>query len=323
MGKIFYSVWIILVLGMSACRTDYLPMENTDSAPLPFTSLDDDVRCLDGFMLNVERLLASETVAIGNPSQICAALMLWCRAWKQVPGGSLPNDERILASFSGAGARWKTVRDVALRGFVLCSDGRLYHRYLCEEVKRSVKAKRAYEARRDIDQKRLVRWRERQRETALETPGETVGETRFVAEETRREEKIREDKKESPPHPSGAYPPVGVEPEPAAKANGHERRKARREIPADWQPSEQDRDYAHTEGYADEWIAAEAAHFVDHHRANDSLFADHSAAWRNWVRNATKFAPRNGGTGRPSHVQNPPSLLRAAAIALGKAHLDD
>src|SRR5262245_26330048 len=95
------------------------------TAPEPFTTPDIDVRDLDGFMLNAERLMASELFALATGDEFKAAVALWCRAWKQVPAASLPNDDRILAAFSGAGSKWRKVRDMALRGFILCSDGRL------------------------------------------------------------------------------------------------------------------------------------------------------------------------------------------------------
>lgn len=151
-----------------------------DNLPEPLVPAGTDVSNLDGFMLNVERLLASELLAIGTPEQCWAAFMLWCRAWKQVPGGSLPNNDRILASFSGAGKRWKQVKEIALHGFVLCSDGRFYHRFLCREVLRAAKAKTAYETRRETDRKRLAEWRLKRGGTGEETPTETC----FVAEET-------------------------------------------------------------------------------------------------------------------------------------------
>jgi hypothetical protein len=171
--------------------------------PAPPIAADVDVRDLDGFMLNVERLLASELVAIGTPEECWAALMLWCRAWKQVPGGSLPNDERILASFSGAGKRWAKVREVALHGFVLCSDGRLYHRFLCTEVQRAYQRKVAYQERRETDRKRLEKWRSQHRGNG----GDTSDETRFGAEDTVRD---RDGKKEedSDASASGAGAPV-------------------------------------------------------------------------------------------------------------------
>ncbi|OBR52359.1 DUF1376 domain-containing protein [Paraburkholderia tropica] len=102
--------------------------------PEPLVPAEVDLTGFDGFMLNVERLLASELVALGTPEQCWFAMMLWCRAWQQTPPASLPNDERILAAFSRAGSKWKKSRDVILRGFILCSDGRLYHKTLAEEA---------------------------------------------------------------------------------------------------------------------------------------------------------------------------------------------
>lgn len=98
-------------------------------------------------MLDVERLLASELVALGSPEQCWYALMLWCRAWQQHPPASLPNDDKILAAFSRAGSKWNKSRDIALRGFVLCSDGRLYHKTLAEEAKTAWEKRKKYQER--------------------------------------------------------------------------------------------------------------------------------------------------------------------------------
>lgn len=105
--------------------------------PEPFTTAEIDVRDLDGFMLNAERLMASELLALSTGDEFKAAVALWCRAWKQIPAASLPNDDRVLAAFSGAKETWPHVREMALRGFVLCSDGRLYHKTLSEDAKRA------------------------------------------------------------------------------------------------------------------------------------------------------------------------------------------
>lgn len=121
--------------------------DDTDQRPPPFTTADMDVRDLDSFMLNVERLMMSELVAISTGEEFKAAVLLWCRAWKQTPPGSLPKDERILASFSGAGPRWGRIRVIALHGFVECSDGRLYHAVLCEDVRRAAGKKQAFKNR--------------------------------------------------------------------------------------------------------------------------------------------------------------------------------
>jgi hypothetical protein len=171
-------------------------------SPEPFVPANTDVSNLAGFMLNVEHLLASELVATGSPEECWAALMLWCRAWKQVPAGSLPNDDRVLASFSGTGRRWSRVRAMALHGFELCNDGRLYHRFLCAEVLKAKKMRENYECRRDADRARLARWRGRR--TRFDTDVETRFDTVSECVETIRDDTIR-DSEDLPPQtpPSG------------------------------------------------------------------------------------------------------------------------
>ncbi len=115
--------------------------------PDPLVPPDTDVRNLDGFMLNVERLIASELLALSTGDEFKAAVCLWCRAWKQLPAGSLPDDERILAAFSGAGKDWPHVRDMAMRGFIKCSDGRWYHKTLCADALRAAAKKRERDER--------------------------------------------------------------------------------------------------------------------------------------------------------------------------------
>jgi uncharacterized phage protein (TIGR02220 family) len=84
--------------------------------------------------LDTVRLLDSDLVALSTGEEFKAAVLLWCKAWQQVPASSLPDDDRILASLSGAGARWKRIREVALRGFEKCADGRLYHPVIAEKA---------------------------------------------------------------------------------------------------------------------------------------------------------------------------------------------
>lgn len=107
----------------------------------PLTTKTTDLGGLDGFLLRTDKLMASELWALSTGEEFKAAIGLWCRAWTQSPPGSLPDDDRVLAAFSGVGARWKKVKAVALRGFVKCDDGRLYHRVLCEEANRAAAAK--------------------------------------------------------------------------------------------------------------------------------------------------------------------------------------
>ena len=155
--------------------------------PAPLVPADCDCTDLDGFMLNVERLMASELVALSSHEVVAAALFLWCRAWKQRPAASLPNDERVMAAFARLPLpRFRKLRDEVLRGFVLCSDGRLYHRVLAKEALRAFERKAAFRRKRETDAERLRKWRSSQTETRSETVAETrfetQSETRFVAE---------------------------------------------------------------------------------------------------------------------------------------------
>jgi len=136
------------------------------NAPEPLVPLNVELRGFSGFMLDVDRLLASELVALGTPEECWAAMMLWCRAWKQSPPGSLPNNDRVLAAFSCSGARWPKVREMAMRGFVLCSDGRFYHRVLADEVLRAWGKRNSYKA----DQERLRKWRDDRKRSGVNNP---------------------------------------------------------------------------------------------------------------------------------------------------------
>jgi hypothetical protein len=122
-------------------------MTTADDIPAPFTTADIDLSGMPGFILDTEQLRQSELWALSTGDEFKAAVGLWCRAWQQKPPGSLPNDERLLAAWSGTGKRWNKVRDMALRGFVLCSDGRLYHLVLCQDVVRAWAKRNAYRDR--------------------------------------------------------------------------------------------------------------------------------------------------------------------------------
>lgn len=151
--------------------------------PQPLTPADCDCTDLDGFMMNVEKLMASELVALSSLEVIGAALLLWSRAWKQTPAASLPDDERVIAAFAKLPLpRFRKIRHEVLRGFVKCSDGRLYHRTLSAEAIVAFEKKTAFQRKRETDAERLRKWRETHRETRGETDDETQGETRFVRE---------------------------------------------------------------------------------------------------------------------------------------------
>jgi hypothetical protein len=113
----------------------------------PLTPADCDLRDFAFMPLDAARLLDSDLFALSTGDEFKAALALWCKSWVQVPAGSLPDDDRVLAHLSGAGSKWKKVKDMALRGFVKCDDGRLYHTIVCEKANEAWSKKQSYRDR--------------------------------------------------------------------------------------------------------------------------------------------------------------------------------
>ena len=102
--------------------------------PEPLVPAECDLRGLPWMPIDTVRLIDSDLIALSTGDEFKAAVRLWCKAWHQIPAGSLPDDDRILASLSGMGRLWGRVKTMALRGFIACSDGRLYHPVIAEKA---------------------------------------------------------------------------------------------------------------------------------------------------------------------------------------------
>jgi len=97
--------------------------------------------------LDVGRLRDSDLAATETSEAFRAAVMLWCASWHQVPAASLPDDDRVLSNLAGFGrviTEWRKVRDGALRGWIKCTDGRLYHPVVAEKANASHAEKSRY-----------------------------------------------------------------------------------------------------------------------------------------------------------------------------------
>jgi len=110
--------------------------------------------------LDTVRLLDSDMFALSSGEEFKAAFALWCKSWQQVPAASLPNDDRILAHLSGAGHRWCDIRDMSLRGWILCSDGRLYHPVVAEKAMEALPRRKEYRDKKSNDAQRKERERQ-------------------------------------------------------------------------------------------------------------------------------------------------------------------
>lgn len=130
----------------------------------PLTPPDCDLRGMPFMPLHVVRLVDSDLYALATGEEFKAAVTLWCKAWLQVPAASLPNDDRILAHLSGAGGRWRKVKDMALRGFVLCDDGRLHHPVLAENALEAWERRGEWQEQQNNKTARQQRWRDRVKE---------------------------------------------------------------------------------------------------------------------------------------------------------------
>lgn len=132
----------------------------TSPRPDPLVPAEVDLRGLPWMPIDTIRLLDSDLFALSNGDEFKAAVALWCKSWAQQPGGSLPSDDRILAHLSGA-KNWNKVKDIAMRGWILCADNRLYHPVVAEKAIEAWDTRIEYRETKDAKTLRQQRWRER------------------------------------------------------------------------------------------------------------------------------------------------------------------
>lgn len=119
-------------------------MTATANLPAPLTPTDCDLRDFAFMPLDVVRLRDSDLAVTAEADEFRCAVLLWCASWHQVPAASLPDDDKVLAQYAGYGRvvkEWMKVRTGALRGWVKCADGRLYHPVVAEKANEAWLAK--------------------------------------------------------------------------------------------------------------------------------------------------------------------------------------
>lgn len=248
-----------------------------------------DLRNFTYMPLDVVRLRDSDIAGVEDGEVFRAAVLAWCAAWHQVPAASLPDDDAVLARLTGYGrdlATWKRVREAgALRGFVRCSDGRLYHPVVAEKAleawgKKGRQAERTRRATEAAAERARVR-----RESVTDSVTDS---------KERRGEEREEGKERDSPAPVASGGAGGTRAERADRGT---------RLPADWSPTEADRAFAANLGVA---VEREAASFRDYWHAKpgaDGRKTNWSATWRNWVRRSSERTNGNG-TGSRSQSRN-------------------
>jgi CRP-like cAMP-binding protein len=142
--------------------------------PLLLTPLECDLRDFRCMPLDVVRVRDSEIASI-DPEAFRAAVISWCVAWHQVPAASLPDDDAVLCRLLGYGrdiTTWLEIRAAgALRGYVKCTDGRLYHRVVAEKTREAWSNKKAQRDRTEAA--RLAKLAKQRGINAEESPSGT------------------------------------------------------------------------------------------------------------------------------------------------------
>jgi hypothetical protein len=114
------------------------------------------------FELDHERIRQSDTWALAPADLRPWLLMLWMTAWEQMPCGSLPAEDDLIAARIGMSAKlFAKHRRVLMRGWWQAEDGRLYHHIITQRVTemlatkdRERTRKAAYRQRMDAERTR-------------------------------------------------------------------------------------------------------------------------------------------------------------------------
>lgn len=252
----------------------------------PLTPPDCDLRDFPTMPLDGGRLFGSEFHGISSDSAWRAGVTLWLKSWHQVPAASLPDDDvqlARLAEFAKDVRGWRKVRDHALRGWVKCDDGRLYHPVVAEKANHAWARKESYRERsRKGNEARYGRSKETEDGSLTPPLGRPEGlQLRLL----------------KPPKGEGE----GEGEEPRETSSLGNARGAR--LPDDFRLPGEWRDWAKSEGWADVDIDDQAARFADHWHAQpgkDGRKTDWLATWRNWMRRAPEFGRRTAQNGYPA-----------------------
>ncbi len=261
-----------------------------------------DLRDFHFMPLDVVRLMNSETWGLADGWAAKAAVTLWARAWHQVPAASLPDNDGLLAKWADV-PDWDAVRGIALRGFVRCSDGRLYHSTIAEKALEAWEKKEQGADKRETHRRRMREWREQKSERKQRT--------RDTSRDIPRDNHVTSLNRQGI---DNGEPRIDreVSTMPRARARGSP-------PPKTWPPEIYD--FASKEGFADEAIERELARLADWAASNGTVKRDWVATARNWFRRAAEQTNGGGLQGRAER-REPDSILAAGARVAARGTRD-
>lgn len=264
--------------------------------PDPLTPADCDLRGMPFMPVDIVRLFDSDLFALSTGDEFKVAFTLWGKAFLQVPAGSVPDDDRILAHLSGAGSRWSKLRDMALRGWIKCSDGRLYHPVVSEKARDAWQGRIAMRARTEAA--RAARAAKRSDSDSGYTPPVADNVTTSVTEDVtgskRKGEIEGQGQGQGQDREEGRKQEVASQASPARPTRGSR-------LPSDWFPEADEAGYAHSLGLDPDVVAENFRDYWHGKAGKDATKMDWSATWRGWCRRDAERKPANRTA--PSKIQ--------------------
>jgi len=259
-----------------------------------------------------------------NATEHGAYLLLIMHYWR---AGSLPQEDRFLARIARMTDReWTKVRPVISAFF----EPDWTHKRIKNEME---KASRKSEARAECGSRGG-------HAKALKNKDTSLAKATILPEQTTKQKDDFALASSSQPESDieGFQPSIGalgaLDPDPADDLPALEdpppppekqaqpktkRSKPKSKIAPDQQPTEADRRAAAANDLDPATFRAEWARFRDHHLAHGSLMADWSAAWRTWLGNMNRFAPRAS----PPPRAKSPSFAEIARRLESESHESD
>lgn len=147
----------------------------SDQRPAPLSPPNVDLRDYQNMPVQARRLLQSETWIEGadEPKPAHAIMCLWLESWHQVPAGSLPDNDKVLARLAMCdGKAWRELKDKVMASWFLCSDGRWYHPVVVEVAQEAWQTKRNQNDR--TEKARLAKQLKKQEREAAKTVAATI-----------------------------------------------------------------------------------------------------------------------------------------------------
>ena len=289
--------------------------------PAPPIPEDADLRHMPSYMIDVQSLLDSDLAAFGDPAANWYAVLTWCAALHQIPAGSLPDDDAVLAYLVRLGRdvrTWRKFREKgALRGWVKHSDGRLYHPVVTKKVldlwgksragKAAVEAREAAKIAQAIEKAKAEAIDRSSTDAKSIQQNDNKGREGKGIEEKGREERVGLTANLSTNIPALFDPPQElIPPEKPAKKP---RAAPKKPLDPNWTPSTEDWKYAAEKGFTGPRIDGLAEAFRNNHLGKGTVMANPSGYWRTWITNEIKWYGPPNGSGGPG--PRPPARSRA------------